>query len=41
MLSHVLAGRKQLSLTALTTALDPIGYQLHIVPTAPPAKRTG
>jgi hypothetical protein len=32
MLSHVLAGRKDLSLEALTTALERIGYRLRIVP---------
>jgi hypothetical protein len=32
MLSHVLAGRKELSLTALTKALERIGYRLRIVP---------
>jgi hypothetical protein len=40
MLSHVMAGRKQLSLEALTTALERIGYQMHFLPTAR-AKRTG
>jgi hypothetical protein len=30
MLSHVLAGRKDLSLAALTKALERIGYALHI-----------
>jgi hypothetical protein len=30
MLSHVLAGRKDLSLAALTQALERIGYALHI-----------
>ena len=30
MLSHVLAGRKDLSLAALTKALGRIGYGLHI-----------
>jgi hypothetical protein len=34
MLSHVLAGRKELSLGALTTALERIGYRLRIVPVA-------
>lgn len=32
MLSHVLAGRKDLSLAKLTTALERIGYRLRIVP---------
>src|SRR5205823_1618537 len=32
MLSHVLAGRKDLSLAALTGALGRIGYRLHILP---------
>jgi hypothetical protein len=32
MLSHVLAGRKELSLGALTKALERIGYRLRIVP---------
>jgi hypothetical protein len=32
MLSHVLAGRKDLSLEALTAALARIGYRLRIVP---------
>jgi hypothetical protein len=32
MLSHVLAGRKDLSLEALTKALGRIGYRLRIVP---------
>jgi hypothetical protein len=32
MLSHVLAGRKDLSLEALTKALQRIGYRLRIVP---------
>ena len=40
MLSHVMAGRKQLSLGALTTALERIGCQLRIMPAAR-AKRTG
>jgi hypothetical protein len=35
MLSHVLAGRKELSLGALTTALGRIGYKLRIRPAAP------
>jgi hypothetical protein len=40
MLCHVLAGRKDLSLEALTQALARIGYRLHIAP-APERKRTG
>jgi hypothetical protein len=40
MLSHVLAGRKDLSLESLSKALARIGYRLQFVPTAP-AKRTG
>jgi hypothetical protein len=40
MLSHVLAGRKDLSLEALTQALARIGYRLHIAP-APERKQTG
>jgi hypothetical protein len=40
MLSHVLAGRKDLSLAALTQALQRIGYQLRITPAAE-QKRTG
>jgi hypothetical protein len=40
MLSHVLAGRKDLSLESLTRALGPIGYRLSFVPTTP-TKRTG
>jgi len=40
MLSHVLAGRKDLSLEALTRALGRSGYRLHITPT-PERKRTG
>jgi hypothetical protein len=40
MLSHVLAGRKDLSLAGLTQALERIGYALHIRP-AGPCKRTG
>jgi hypothetical protein len=32
MLSHVLAGRKDLSLASLTAALERIGYRLPIVP---------
>ena len=42
MLSHVLAGRKDLSIEALTSALDRIGYRLRIVPTVKAkVKRTG
>jgi hypothetical protein len=46
MLSHVLAGRKDLSLGALTKALERIGYRLRIVPMpemqrAETRKRTG
>src|SRR5205823_12953507 len=33
MLSHVLAGRKDLSLATLTRALERIGYAVHIKPT--------
>lgn len=40
MLSHVLAGRKHLSLATLTRALEQIGYGLHIVP-AMHHKKTG
>jgi transcriptional regulator with XRE-family HTH domain len=40
MLSHVLAGRKDPSLGALTDALARIGYTLRILP-APERKRTG
>jgi hypothetical protein len=40
MLSHVLAGRKDLSLEALSKGLERIGYRLRIVP-ATAAKRTG
>jgi hypothetical protein len=44
MRSHVLAGRKDLSLEALTKAMERIGYRLHFVP-APalprPAKKRG
>jgi hypothetical protein len=40
MLSHVLAGRKDLSLAALTQALQHIGYQVRITP-AVEQKRTG
>ncbi len=38
MLSHVLAGRKDLSLKALTQALTRIGYRLRIVPVPEPAQ---
>jgi hypothetical protein len=39
MLSHVLAGRKDLSLSALTQALDRIDYEIMLVPrSAPKAK---
>jgi hypothetical protein len=44
MLSHVLAGRKDLSLEKLTQALSRIGYRLRIVPVPPLAqqqKQTG
>lgn len=47
MLSHVLAGRKDLSIGTLTKALARIGYRLRIVPgperqpVARPRKRTG
>jgi hypothetical protein len=41
MLSHVLAGRKDLSLVSLSKALDRIGYRLNIVPTVAAKKRTG
>jgi hypothetical protein len=40
MLSHVLAGRKDLSLAALTAALGRIGYRLRILP-SPDLKPTG
>lgn len=40
MLSHVLAGRKDLSLASLSKALERIGYRLRIMPAAG-AKRTG
>jgi hypothetical protein len=40
LLSHVLAGRKHLSLATLTRALDRIGYALSITP-SPQQKRTG
>jgi transcriptional regulator with XRE-family HTH domain len=35
MLSHVLAGRKDLSLESLAKALEHIGYRLRILPAAP------
>jgi hypothetical protein len=35
MLSHVLKGRKDLSLESLTKALDRIGYKLRILPALP------
>ncbi len=41
MLSHVLAGRKDLSMAALSKALERIGYRLRLVPTAARRKRTG
>jgi hypothetical protein len=40
MLSHVLAGRKDLSLAKLTSALERVGYALHIAP-ARQRKQTG
>jgi hypothetical protein len=40
MLSHVLAGRKDLSLESLSKALERIGYRLRFVP-ATGTKRTG
>ena len=40
MLSHVLAGRKDLSLATLTRALERIGYAVHIKPTME-RKQTG
>jgi hypothetical protein len=40
MLSHVLAGRKDLSLESLSKALDRIGYRLQIT-SAVKANRTG
>ncbi len=39
MVSHVLAGRKELSLESLSKAMERIGYKLRIVPAR--AKRTG
>lgn len=41
MLSHVLAGRKDLSLEALSKAMTRIGYRLRLVPATGRAKRTG
>ena len=41
MLSHVLAGRKDLSMAALSKALERIGYRLRLVPAATRRKRTG
>jgi hypothetical protein len=41
MLSHVLAGRKDLSLGALTRALGRIGYRLRIVPAPEPQPAAG
>lgn len=35
MLSHVLKGRKHLSLESLTRALERIGYKLRILPAVP------
>ena len=35
MLSHVLAGRKDLSLKALDSAMQRIGYRRHFVPAGP------
>ena len=40
MLSHVLAGRKDLSLESLSKALERVGYRLNFVQTVRP-KRTG
>jgi hypothetical protein len=39
MLSHVLAGRKDLSVAALTNALERVGYRLRIVPMGSPVDR--
>jgi hypothetical protein len=39
MLSHVLAGRKDLSLAKLTAVLARVGYRLRIVPGPPPARK--
>jgi hypothetical protein len=41
MLSHVLAGRKDLSVASLSKALERIGYRLKFTPAAPAKKRTG
>jgi hypothetical protein len=41
MLSHVLAGRKDLSLASLVQALERIGYRLRIVPAVAPALPAG
>ena len=41
MLSHVLAGRKDLSLQTLSKALERVGYRLTFVPAAGTQKRTG
>jgi transcriptional regulator with XRE-family HTH domain len=41
MLSHVLAGRKDLSVASLSKALERIGYRLQFTPAAPAKKRTG
>ena len=35
MLSHVLSGRKDLSIEALANALDRIGYTIRLVPSEP------
>jgi hypothetical protein len=40
MLSHVLAGRKDLSLEALTHALQRIGYAIQLVPVQPAKTRS-
>ena len=40
MLSHVLAGRKDLSLESLTQGMDRIGYRLRIVPAPKPQHAT-
>jgi hypothetical protein len=40
MLSHVLAGRKDLTVASLSKALERVGYRLQFTPTAK-AKRTG
>jgi hypothetical protein len=40
MLSHVLAGRKDLSVASLSRALERIGYRMNFVPAAL-KKRTG